>query len=411
MRKLFKKAILGVSALALPLALAATVNATGPSDAEVIDTKLEYQLNTSANSMRFISTMELNGKSLDDITSIDMNFRLTKGDQVKDSIPQSTTTVYESISGENGKEKIDGTYYAVFTITNIDSKVGWRITPTFTYNFADGSEADVIASSWLIGGKRQYFVQQYTDWGTDLYYYMFKSETEHNADFPGERMNVYDADNHIYYFDYLPSEEYTSIIFSNGDYEGHSQTATMPVSSTNNYYLQQDENAFAHPTLEHDVTMQHNDNQHWKHCSICGDDFDYESHNLSGSTTGTTRTISCSECGYSVSFDLNTVYFTNTEGWSTVKVHRWGGAGTAIDWPGVDATKVGVNEFNQDIYAIDVTGYEQIIFHNNSGWQTVNIVLADLGDYNAVYLDKGNNDHEGHTYINKFLYIPEHHQE
>ena len=105
MRKLFKTAILGVSALALPFVFAATVNAEGPSDADAINTKLEYQVNANNNSMRFISTIELNGRTLDDIESIEMNFDLTKeGQETKHSKTQTTTTVYESISGENGKE-------------------------------------------------------------------------------------------------------------------------------------------------------------------------------------------------------------------------------------------------------------------------------------------------------------------
>ena len=403
MRKLFKTAILGVSALALPFVFAATVNAEGPSDADAINTKLEYQVNANNNSMRFISTIELNGRTLDDITSIDMNFDLTKeGEETKHSKTQTTTTVYESISGENGKEKVDGTYYAVLTITNIDSKAGWRITPTFTYNYEDGSTEDVSASSWLIGGKRQYFVQAYTDWGTDLYYYMYGEGDVKNKNWPGEQMHLYDADNNIYYFDYMPSAGYTTVIFNNGDFEGHKQTADMPVSSEYNYYLQQDDNAFAHATPAHDGVSGYDDNTHWS-CTTCK--YDAHNHTLTGTTTGTTRTVTCEDCGFTGSFDLNKVYFTNTKGWSTVKVHRWGGTGAAIIWPGVDATRVGVNEFNQDIYAIDVTGYEYIIFNDGNGSQTEDIKLSDYENYNAIYLtDDGNK-------VGSYLYIPENHQE
>lgn len=414
MRKLFKTAILGVSALALPFVFAATVNAEGPSDADAINTKLEYQVNANNNSMRFISTIELNGKTLDDITSIDMNFDLTKeGQETKHSKTQTTTTVYESISGENGKEKVDGTYYAVITITNIDSKSGWRITPTFTYNYEDGSTEDVSASSWLIGGKRQYFVQAYTDWGTDLYYYMYKSETEHNKAWPGEQMHLYDADNHIYYFDYMPSAGYTTVIFNNGDFVGHNETAHMPVSSEYNYYLQQDENAFPHPTASHNIVTQYNNNEHYSHCTICGDDFDYERHTLSSTIDSITgkKHITCSECEIVANLNPNIFYFTAPNDWENVKVHLWVEGGVGTTWPGAQATYVSLNEFGEKIYSIDTTGYEKMIFNNaGAGSQTVDITIADCGAYNAIYCDWD------HKVDNKptpgyYIYIPENYEE
>lgn len=421
MRKLFKTAILGVSALALPFVFAATVNAEAPSDADAINTKLEYQVNANNNSMRFISTIELNGRTLDDITSIDMNFDLTKeGEETKHSKTQTTTTVYESISGENGKEKVDGTYYAVITITNIDSKSGWRITPTFTYNYEDGSTENVSASSWLIGGKRQYFVQAYTDWGTDLYYYMFGEGNVENKNWPGEQMHLYNADNNIYYFDYMPSAGYTTVIFNNGTHENsdyNRQTANMPVSSEYNYYLQQDANAFPHPTAEHNVTIQHDDNKHWKHCSICGDDFDEESHNLTGTTTGTTRTISCSGCGYSVSFDTTVLYLTNNWGWTDLYAYMFYNDGTndvpCSSWPGVQMTFDHKNENDEDVYRVTIPSNAQyIIFNKGYGGyenQTINIKLSDYENYNAMYFVYNENTSE-HT-VGGYLYIPEHHQE
>ena len=408
MRKLFKTAILGVSALALPFVFAATVNAEGENDAKVIETKLEYQVNANNNSMRFISTIELNGRTLDDIVSIDMNFDLTKeGQETKHSKTQTTTTVYESISNENGKEKVDGTYYAVLTITNIDSKAGWRITPTFTYNYEDGSTEDVSASSWLIGGKRQYFVQAYTDWGTDLYYYMYKSETEHNKAWPGEQMHLYDADNHIYYFDYMPSAGYTTVIFNNGDFEGHKQTADMPVSLEYNYYLQDDYVALPHPTAEHGATIQYNDNQHWKHCSICDKNYGYENHNLGGEDIDKEgvpyRKITCSECGYFKEFNKKIVYFSNSKNWSNVRVYMWTDGGAKTEWPGVEPENVGTNEYGQEIYAINVENYQKIIFNGNEG-QTADIVLSDLGNYNSVYATD-DTDGQGHYYVGYYLRI------
>lgn len=415
MNKMFKTVILGVSALALPFTLAATVNADGPSDADTINTKLEYQMNAAGTSMRFISTMELNGKSLDDITSIDMNFKLTKnGEQDKDSIPQTTTTVYESISGENGKAKVDGTYYAVATITNIDSKAGWRITPTFTYNYADGSSEDATASAWLIGGKRQYFVQKYDDWGTNLYYYMFGADGQ-NAKFPGEQMHLYDADNSIYYFDYMPDAGFTTVVFSDGS-DTH-KSGDMPVSSSDNYYIQQDGNAYAHPTTEHNIVTQHNDNRHWSHCTICGDDFDETPHNLSGSTSGTKRTISCSDCGYIVSFDTTVLYLTNNWGWSDLHAYMFYNDGTndipCSSWPGVQMTFDHKNENDEDVYRVTIpSNAEYIIFNKGYGGtdnQTDNIKLSDYENYNGMYFVYYQETNE-HT-VGGYLYIPENHQE
>lgn len=411
MRKLFKTAILGVSALALPFVFAATVNAEGPSDAQAINTKLEYQVNANNNSMRFISTIELNGRTLDDITSIDMDFRLTQGEQVLDSVTQTTTTVYESISGENGKEKVDGTYYAVITITNIDSKAGWRITPTFTYNYKDSSTENVSASAWLIGGKRQYFVQADTDWGTELYYYMYKSEIEHNKAWPGEQMHLYDADNNIYYFDYMPSAGYTTVIFNNGNFEGHKQTANMPVSSEYNYYLQQDDNAFAHATPTHDGVSGHDANGHWS-CSTCK--YDYVGHTLTGTTNGTTRTISCSECGYSVSFDRTVLYVTrNWDDWTNLHVHCWyknGEQSVALDtWPGIKMTYDHNNEFNQEVYKVTIPENAEWILINNGSDEkkTVDIRLSDYENYNAFSFEWRDYANQ----VNGYLYIPEDHQE
>ena len=406
MRKLFKTSIFAISALALPLSLAATVNAEALIK-DSIDTTLEYQVNSSQNSMRFISTMVLNNNTtLDDITKIDMDFKLTKsGEEDKNSKTVTKTTVYEAISGENGKPKADDTYYAVFTITDLDQVEGWKITPTFTYIYADSSSEVVTASSWLIGGKRQYFVQQYTDWGTDLYYYMFGADG--NNVWPGEKMTLQDAENHIYSFDYLPSSNYTTIIFNNGDFEGHEQTANMPVSSEYNYYVQQDANAFAHPTAGHDGVAGHDANGHWS-CSTCK--YDYEAHTLTGVTNGTTRTITCSECGYSVSFDTTTMYVTrNWNDWTNLHVYSWYNNGEndveLTSWPGTAMTFDHTNENNEEVYRVTIPSNAEWIIINNggNGKQTVNIRLSDYEDYNAFYFVwKDEKDQVG-----AYLYIPE----
>lgn len=397
MKKVFKAAIFSLSALALPLALSATARANALIK-DSIDTTLEYQVNASGDSMRFISTMVLNdSKTLNDITKIDMDFKLTKSEQDdKDSVTKTTTKVYESISGKNGKAKVDNTYYAVLTITDLTTFEGWRITPTFTYTFADNSTEEVTASPWLIGGKRQYFVQQYTDWGTNLNYYMFGDNNVKNAAWPGEPLTLQDPVNHIYSFDYLEGAGYSTIIFNNGT----EQTADMPLSNENNYYVQQDANAYAHATAGHDGVAGHDANGHWS-CSTCK--YDYTSHTLTGSTVGTTRTVTCSDCGFTESFDVNTLYFTDVNDWENVKVHMWGGSKTGTTWPGVDAGYVGLNEHGQKVYSINVEGYANVIFNNGNGWQSVDIALSDIENYNAVYFNGTETNCKGNVGV--YIYV------
>lgn len=84
--------------------------------------------------------------------------------------------------------------------------------------------------------------------------------------------------------------------------------------------------------------------------------------------------------------DKRTIYFTNTNSWSKVCCYAWtDGEGDNKAWPGVEMTKVGQNEYGQDIYSISIDlKYKKIIFNNNNaGSQTVNI---ELGTENAYFL-------------------------
>jgi hypothetical protein len=83
-----------------------------------------------------------------------------------------------------------------------------------------------------------------------------------------------------------------------------------------------------------------------------------------------------------------TVYFTNTENWSTVKAYVWGSADNMAAWPGKDMTYVKTNSYGQKIYSISFSfkDYQKIIFTNGSA-QTVDITLT--GEENVGYYISG----------------------
>lgn len=406
MRNIFKKALLGVSALVLPFTLAIATNAD-TTTADNIDTTLEYQLSEDGSSIRYISTMVLNNSTtLDDIKSIDMTFTIKSGETEKTK-SVNTTTVYESISGTNGKDAATNTYYAVFTITDLtDSYIGWTLTPTFTYNFKDSSTESPTCTSWLIGGTRLYFVETDSSWGTTLYAYMWEdgADPANNNSWPGGAMQVYDATNNIYCFDYLASNGYDRIIFNNKGEGGKNtaQTSDITLSTEYSYYIQDGTNANAHPTASHNWVSS-NANEH--ECSICG----AEGHTLTiTSDNGTNRTVTCSECEFSATFSSTTLYFTAPASWTTVYVHRWNDTGDLKAWPGIEATYVTTNEYNQKIYSVSIKDGEEIatkvIFHNNNGTQTGTITISDYSPYNSLYLK--DTDNPSTSEIGCYLYIP-----
>ena len=200
MRKLFKTAILGVSALALPFVFAATVNANTTIDND-IDTTLEYQTSADCSSMRFISTIVLNNnRTLDNITNIELYFDLSKdGEETKRSKTTVQTKVYEEITGKNGKSKVDDTYYSVFKITDLTKNyTGWSITPYFKYNYSDHGTETVTASSWIIGLVRLYFIKDNSGWANNINVYMFGNNGQQNDGWPGKPM-TYDETTNMYF--------------------------------------------------------------------------------------------------------------------------------------------------------------------------------------------------------------------
>ncbi len=84
-----------------------------------------------------------------------------------------------------------------------------------------------------------------------------------------------------------------------------------------------------------------------------------------------------------------TVYFTNNKSWGSVKAYVWGSAGAKAPWSGENMTYVKTNSMGQDIYSITFSyqDYQNIIFNNGSGEQTVDIALPGDGGIVAYYLD------------------------
>ena len=79
-----------------------------------------------------------------------------------------------------------------------------------------------------------------------------------------------------------------------------------------------------------------------------------------------------------------TVYFTNTLGWSNIKAHAWNSSQTPLlgSWPGTSVTWDSKNCQNQDIYKITLPeSAVGLVFSNNGGAQTVDIVPADNTGY------------------------------
>ncbi len=98
--------------------------------------------------------------------------------------------------------------------------------------------------------------------------------------------------------------------------------------------------------------------------------------------------------------DSKTFYFSNNKGWASVNVHYWGGA-TASEWPGVAATKIGVNEFGESIYSISVPADTTHIIFNNGSSQTVDVELS-LYANNGFYLEA--QDAEGKWSVGNYAF-------
>ncbi|MBQ9680570.1 MAG: starch-binding protein [Ruminococcus sp.] len=89
-----------------------------------------------------------------------------------------------------------------------------------------------------------------------------------------------------------------------------------------------------------------------------------------------------------VSAGTKRVYFVNSPEWSSVSLHRWGGATAGTDWPGMPMTRIDDTEIYYVDIPDDTTG---VIFNNNgSGEQTANIEGTIGKIYRTTGLDGEN---------------------
>lgn len=75
-----------------------------------------------------------------------------------------------------------------------------------------------------------------------------------------------------------------------------------------------------------------------------------------------------------------TVKFSNTQKWSgTIYAYIWGTGSTPAQWPGTKMTSLGKDSKGNDLYSFDVdtSDYQNIIFTNGNGTQTVDINLPN----------------------------------
>ena len=94
-----------------------------------------------------------------------------------------------------------------------------------------------------------------------------------------------------------------------------------------------------------------------------------------------TYTISVKDMKITVTgtIDQRTVTFVNDENWDNVYVHAWNGEGNITSWPGEKLTNNGDNTYTWNTTS-EPTG---LLFHNNAGTQTEDLVFVDGATYNS----------------------------
>ena len=145
------KFFVSTAGVALCIFSATAVNAA-TATLENVDVILEQQENTSSDKIRYISTLELsNNAKLSDITKIDMKLSLSKSGETTKYAEAELLSVYDTVTGTNGKAKTADTYYAVYTITDLaKSYPGWTLNATFEYNYTDGTKENTNTVNYVI---------------------------------------------------------------------------------------------------------------------------------------------------------------------------------------------------------------------------------------------------------------------
>ena len=87
--------------------------------------------------------------------------------------------------------------------------------------------------------------------------------------------------------------------------------------------------------------------------------------------------------------DMISIYFTNNQNWNEVYAYTWGGSESTSSWPGDKMTYVGLNEFNEKVYQIEIApDIKGLIFNNGSSAQTVDIT-SGITDGLGYYISGG----------------------
>lgn len=110
--------------LLFPLLLQFSVSAANDN----ISISLEQQESSDMEKVRYILVME-NVDNLSDISTIQADLFLYKYGETAKKTTYDIEKVYESVTGTNGKTKVDNTYYAVLTLTDVKTNYdGYTLT-------------------------------------------------------------------------------------------------------------------------------------------------------------------------------------------------------------------------------------------------------------------------------------------
>lgn len=127
----------------------------------------------------------------------------------------------------------------------------------------------------------------------------------------------------------------------------------------------------------------------------------WQTSNIEGDNLKTTDTVYTINSDHSVTatsdFNFREVYFVNTQGWSDVYAYGWSSESNAYttgSWPGYK-----MNQLTDTLWSTLIpTNLSGLIFNNNDGSQTVNIVDTTLTN-GTVFIASDDEDGENHNYI------------